>query len=188
MRSPADAEIAAYIETLHLEQRLDPKTSGASEDPELAAHELEWHLKHTWTVLEDLAYFFVPRFVPNGPKLEKEYIAEVLAEAMDEKKIVALKLSLRRSLVNRTCTLNDLVRAVHKPPSKEYGGYRKSLKAVVYGFEQIGLWDVKRRIGIRKSKEQVIEFTIEAGPLLWAFHRHVYLPWSRRQAQYFCSL
>lgn len=182
-----EAAIAAFVETLHLETILLPDT----DDLELAMHQLEARKLLMWGQLDPFVRFCVPLLVTNGSKIAADELNASIDQAVDEYVLKGTRLVMRRSLDNKEASLNELAKEVFNPKSKEFGDFRTRLRdTVLYKLADIGLWTFTEEMATSKrtGKEFHNGFKIVAGPVLWAFHRHVYMPWSIRHAEVACRL
>ena len=186
-----DAEIAAYVDSLsNLTARLD-EGQVSQDDLELAMHQLEALRTFLWGGIDPMVRFCVPRMLPHGPEMHPEHMEDCLKTGCDEYVVKGHRLIMRRSLDDSAVSLTDLAKEVFNPKSKEYGDYRKRLREnILYPMRDIGLWDYVEG-ETKKSKtgnDYHTGFRITAGPVLMAFHRHIYMPWSKRYAKLACKL
>jgi hypothetical protein len=182
-----EAAIEAFVESLHLETVLLPDT----DDFELAMHQLEARKLLMWGKLDPFVRFCRPLLLKNGPALSAIELKANIDQAVDEYVLKGTRLVIRRSLDNEEVSLNELAKEVFNPKSKEFSDFRARLRdTVLYKLADIGLWTFTEEMATSKrtGKEFHKGFKIVAGPVLWAFHRHIYMPWSIRHAEFACRL
>lgn len=180
-----DAIIAAFVASLSLEAKLDPRNQ-VSDDIELALHQLETLKLFIWGALDPLVRFCVPRLLEHGPQMHSDHLNECLKVGFDEYVVKGHRLLMRRSLGGKFVSLTEMAKEVFDPQSKEYGDYRERLRDnVLFLMRDIGLWSFTEGTALsRKGKPFHTGFQITPGPILLAFHRHIYVPWSIRQAKF----
>jgi len=186
-----DAEIAAHVASLDwLTAKLD-ESQVSDDDLELALHQLEALKVLTWGGVDPMVRFCVPRLLPHGPEMHPDHLEECLDIACDEYVVKGHRLIIRQYFQGKTASLTDLAREVFNPKTQEYGDYRKRLRDnVLYRMRDIGLWSYVEG-NWKKSKngnDYHPGFDITAGPVLMAFHRHIYMPWAERHTKLACKL
>jgi hypothetical protein len=191
--SDVDSKIAAHVATLReLEERLAPESQVTTNNIELAYHQLEFLEQASWGGIDPIVQFCVPLILKHGPQMDPEHMTECITIGCDEFVKKASALILRRTFERRSVGLQEIVDEVYYiKKSAAYSDFRKKLKNnVLYRMRDIGLWNVIEHDD-RISKNGVkfhAGFEITAGPVLLAFHDHVYMPYARRRAKVLCKL
>jgi hypothetical protein len=180
-----DAIIATFVAGLCLETKLDPRNQ-VSDDIELALHQLEALKIFIWRELDPLVRFCVPLLLQHGRQMHAEHLQECLDLAFDEYTVKGHRLLMRRTLAGKTASLTEMAKEVFNPKSKEYGDYRERLRDnILFRMRDIGLWEFTEESGISKNGGLYhAGFKITAGPILLAFHRHVYITWAKQHAMF----
>jgi hypothetical protein len=180
-----DREIAAFVESLHLENVLLPDT----DDFELAMHRLEARKLLVWGQLDPFVrYCLAP--ILGGKPLPAADLEEALKQATDEYVLKGMRLVFRRTKEGKSVGLAEVAKEVFNPKSNEHGDFRERLREkVLYRMAEIGLWSFTEETGIsNKGTPFHAGFKIVAGPVLLAFNRHIYMPWAIRHAEIECEL
>lgn len=173
---PAGNEIDHLIEGLHIDQ-IDGVSEAGSNDPAIAIHELISRDVILWgKVLETLL-----RAYHTGHK-DNEALEEMLEIAFDERTQPLTRHILKETLRGKTVSLAALAERRYSSKNPRQAPNFRKLQIylrnnTLWRMRDIGLWDVFEN----KSREQVLGYSISAGPLLWLFHERIYFPWRMRQ-------
>lgn len=151
--------------------------------------QLSWNRSSSWAGIDPLVRFFKP-LLEHGPEMDTEHMEECIDIACDEHTKKASSYIIRRTLEKKIVHLGELADEVYNKP-EDNREYRKKLRLnILYRMRDIGLWKVVEHdnlLGKNKVKYHG-GFDITAGPVLLAFHRHIYMPHARRRTTVACKL
>lgn len=159
----------------------------------LALHQLEFLRAYIWAGLDPVVHFCIPGLMLRDRAATGAFVTSRLKIACDEYTVKGSRLIMRRSLAEpaETVSLSELAKEVFNPQSDEYGDYRRRLRDnIASRMQDIGLWNVvdlgRQRAG--NGNEYHGGYEIGAGPVLLAFHQHIYEPYSIRLAKLTCDI
>ena len=167
-----------------LVERLDP-AQVRGYNYELAMQQLEGLRDFVWGGIDPIVRLFSPCIVASGAAMQKDKLEEWLDIACDEPTIKGHKKLIRRALEGEKAQivrLQELANDVFNPKIQEKRNedYRNKLRnEVLYEMAELGLWysiqDIKKS---RAGNDFHAGYQIFAGPVLMAFHKYVWLPYS----------
>ena len=183
-----DTMISAFVAGLKLEEKLDPSHQMTG-NLELDLHRLEALRIYIWRELEQLVRLLTPLVVERGGEMHEDHMKDCLKIAFDEYVVKAHRLLLRRTLEGKTVSLTDVAKEVFITDLKEFGDFRARLRDnYLPRMRDIGLWSFEKEHGVSKNGGDYHKgFKIQAGPILMAFHKHIYVVWAKQQTLFACQ-
>jgi hypothetical protein len=157
---------------------------------DLALQQLEGLRDFLWGGLDPIVRLYMPLEVKGGFELNEKQLEKWLDIACDEQTIKGHKKLIRRALEGTTAAivrLQELANDMFDPAAqtKCNDEYRDKLRnESLRPMADIGLWKWIEDIQISKNtgKEFHAGYEIYAGPVLIAYHKHVWLPYTEYYA------
>jgi hypothetical protein len=172
-----------------LKTRLDPKVLD-TKNYELGLQQLEGLRDFVWGGLDPVVRLYMPLLEKGrGIELYGENLESWLDLACDEPTIKGHKKLVRRKLEGSTAkkvSLQELANDVYNPKSqkKRNDDWRDKLRLeVIEPMGNLGLWMWFEEMKTSKKNTQYhAGWEITAGPVLMAYHKHVWLPYTELYA------
>jgi hypothetical protein len=155
---------------------------------DLALQQLEGLRDFLWGGLDPVVRLYMPLEVKDGIKLDERSLEKWLDIACDEQTIKGHKKLIRRALEGTTAAivrLQELANDIFEPATTRNAEYRDKLREeTLEPMADIGLWNWIEDIQISKTtgNEFHAGYEIYAGPVLMAYHKHVWLPYTEYYA------